>query len=40
MDVRAENITIENVLIKGQFFIPDYQREFDWAEEELKIYQN
>ena len=35
MDVRAENITMENVLNKGQFFIPDYQREFDWAEEEL-----
>lgn len=35
MDVRAENLTMEIVLNKGQFFIPDYQREFDWAEEEL-----
>lgn len=35
MEVKAENLRIENVLTKGQYFIPDYQREFDWAEEEL-----
>lgn len=35
MEVKAENLRIENVLTKGQYFIPDYQREFDWADDEL-----
>ena len=35
MEVKAENVRFENVLIKGQFIIPDYQREFDWEEPEL-----
>ena len=35
MEVKAENLRIENVLTKGQYIVPDYQREYDWAEEEL-----
>jgi uncharacterized protein with ParB-like and HNH nuclease domain len=35
MEVKAENLRIENVLTKGQYFIPDYQREYDWSEDEL-----
>lgn len=35
MEVKAENVRFENILTKGQFIIPDYQREYDWEEPEL-----
>ncbi len=35
MNVRAENLTIEVILKKGQYIIPEYQREYDWTEENL-----
>lgn len=36
MNVEARSQTAKSVLKKGQFFIPDYQREFDWSEAELE----
>ncbi len=35
MDVKAENLTLDSVLKKGKFTIPDYQREYEWADEEI-----
>lgn len=35
MDVEAHGLNIDNILKKGQFLIPDYQREFDWDKDEL-----
>ena len=35
MNVEARSLLIENVLKKGQFIIPDYQREYDWTDENL-----
>lgn len=35
MNVEARNLFIENVLKKGQFIIPEYQREYDWTDENL-----
>ena len=35
MDVKAENLLFENVLSKGQYIIPDYQREYDWEDSEI-----
>lgn len=35
MDVKAENLLLENLLTKGQFIIPDYQREYDWDDTEI-----
>lgn len=35
MNVEARSQTTKSVFKKGQFFIPEYQREFDWAEVEL-----
>jgi uncharacterized protein with ParB-like and HNH nuclease domain len=35
MDVKAENLLMENLLTKGQFIIPDYQREYDWDDSEI-----
>ncbi len=36
MNVDAKNLTIENVLTKGKYIIPDYQREFAWTVENIK----
>ena len=36
MNVDAKNLTIENVLTKGSYIIPDYQREFAWNVENIK----
>lgn len=35
MNVEARSQTIESVLKKGQYIIPDYQREYDWTEDNL-----
>lgn len=36
MNVDAKNLTIENVLTKGSYVIPDYQREFAWGSDNIK----
>lgn len=36
MNVDAKNLTIENVLTKGSYVIPDYQREFAWTVDNIK----
>lgn len=35
MNVEARSQKIENVFRKGVFVIPDYQREYDWGNEEI-----
>lgn len=35
MDVQATNMTIESMLGKGRFSIPDYQRQYDWGDDEI-----
>ena len=35
MNVEARSQTIESVFKKGQYIIPEYQREYDWTEENL-----
>jgi len=35
MNVEARSQTIESVFTKGQYIIPEYQREYDWTEENL-----
>lgn len=35
MEVEAFSQKISNVLNKGKFIIPDYQREYDWEENEI-----
>lgn len=35
MEVEAFSQKISNVLSKGKFIIPDYQREYDWDESEI-----
>lgn len=35
MNVEARSQKIENILKKGTFIIPDYQREYDWDSEEV-----
>lgn len=35
MDVKAENLSFVNILSKGQYIVPDYQREYDWEDEEI-----
>jgi uncharacterized protein with ParB-like and HNH nuclease domain len=35
MEVEAFSQKISNVLNKGKFIIPDYQREYDWDESEI-----
>ncbi|HUH42102.1 MAG TPA: DUF262 domain-containing HNH endonuclease family protein [Sulfurimonas sp.] len=35
MNVEARSLLLENVLKKGQFIIPDYQREYDWNDDNL-----
>jgi len=36
MNVEARSQTIESILKKGQFVIPEYQREYDWTGENLQ----
>jgi len=36
MEVEAHSQLISNVLSKGKFIIPDYQREYDWDESEIE----
>ena len=35
MNVEARSQIIETILKKGQFIIPEYQREYDWTDENL-----
>jgi len=35
MNVEAHSQTIENVFRKGKYIIPEYQREYDWTDENL-----
>jgi len=35
MKVEARNLLVKNIFTKGKFIIPDYQREFDWDDEEI-----
>lgn len=35
MEVQAQNMTVAQMLNKGRFIIPDYQRPFDWGETEI-----
>ena len=35
MNVEARSQTIESIFKKGQYIIPEYQREYDWTEENL-----
>lgn len=35
MEIEAFSQKISNVLTKGKFIIPDYQREYDWDENEI-----
>lgn len=36
MKVEAHNVLIEALFKKGQFIIPDYQREYDWDKEHIE----
>ena len=36
MEVEAFSQKISNVISKGRFIIPDYQREYDWDEDEIQ----
>lgn len=40
MKVEARNLTIDNVLNKGKFIIPSYQREYDWDDENIDEFIN
>lgn len=40
MKVEARNMTIDNVLGKGKFIIPSYQREYDWDDENIEEFIN
>ncbi len=35
MNVEARSQTIESILKKGEYIIPEYQREYDWSEDNL-----
>jgi uncharacterized protein with ParB-like and HNH nuclease domain len=35
MNVEARSQTVESIFKKGQFIIPEYQREYDWTDENL-----
>ena len=35
MEVEARSQKISNTLSKGRFIIPDFQREYDWEENEI-----
>ena len=35
MKVEAHDMLVENLLRKGKFIIPDYQREYDWEDEHI-----
>jgi len=36
MKVEAHNVLVEALFKKGQFIIPDYQREYDWDKEHVE----
>jgi uncharacterized protein with ParB-like and HNH nuclease domain len=36
MKVEAHDVLVENLFKKGKFIIPDYQREFDWDDENIE----
>lgn len=38
MNVEARSQLISQILKKGQFIIPEYQREYDWTEENLNLF--
>lgn len=38
MKVEARSQLIKQVLNKGQFIIPEYQREYDWNEDNLELF--
>lgn len=40
MKVEARNMTIDNVLGKGKFIIPSYQREYDWDDDNIEEFIN
>jgi len=40
MNVEARSQLISQLLKKGQFIIPDYQREYDWTDENLEDFIN
>jgi uncharacterized protein with ParB-like and HNH nuclease domain len=40
MNVEARSQNIENILKKGLFIIPDYQREYDWDNDEVDEFLN
>lgn len=40
MNVEARSQLLSQLLKKGQFIIPDYQREYDWTDENLEDFIN
>lgn len=40
MKVEAQNLTIDNVLSKGKFIIPNFQREYDWDKDNIEDFLN
>lgn len=40
MEVQAHNMTVAQMFNKGKFIIPDYQRPFDWGEDEISEFLN
>ena len=40
MKVEARNMTIDNVLGKGKYIIPSYQREYDWDDDNIEEFIN
>ena len=36
MKVDAQGMLIRKLLVDGKYIIPDYQREYDWEEEQIK----
>ena len=40
MEVKAESMLIDTVFQKGKYIIPEYQREYDWTEENITEFIN
>lgn len=40
MEVDARNLLIQNIFSKGKFIVPNFQREYDWDEENLSEFIN
>jgi len=36
MKVEARNINIDNILKKGKYTIPEYQRDYDWSVDNVE----